>query len=130
MNMFEKATRLKPPLRFNYRGQATVEDLWDIPVSIVNGNYTSLLNDIFCELDAIKEQRRGGLFATKTGKDEILDLKLAIVKHIVEVKVSELQERLNANLKAERKQKLLGMLSAKQDANMSVEDLTKEIDEL
>lgn len=129
--MFEQGIRLK--LRFNYKGLSTIEDLWEIPVVDKNNEYISDLNDIFCELDAIKQQRQKGLYCLKTKEDEIIDLKMAIIEHIFETKKQEHIAYKNVIVKAKRKQKLLGIIAEKQDAslhNMPIEELNKLIDEL
>jgi len=130
--MFEEAIRLK--LRFPFRGQCPTEDLWDIPIKKdKDGNYVSELDDIYCELDAIKQQKQRGLLSKKTEEDEILELKINIVKYILETKLEEMKVRENEVLKAEKKQKLLGFIAKKQDEKyegMSLEDLNKLVDEL
>ena len=129
--MFERATRLK--LRFNYKGLCQVEDLWDIQVKKENDEYVSELNTIYCELEAMKNDRQKGLYVTRTVEDEIIDLKQAIIKYIFETKKQELIVRENVIARANRKQKLLGVIATKQDAelhDMSVEELNKLVDEL
>ena len=122
--MFEKATRLK--LRFNFKGQSTVEDLWDMPIQA--------LDQIFKGLNVqLKAQKEESLLEIKSKEDEILDLKISIVKHVVEVRLREQKAREDEVSKAAKKQKLLGIIAEKQDANlreMSVDDLTKLVDEL
>jgi hypothetical protein len=122
--MFEKATRMK--LRFTHKGLCTVEDLWDIPLEA--------LDRIFKDLNIkIKAQKEESLLETRSKEDEILDLKIAIVKHIVEVRLSEQKARKDIAAKSEKKQKLLGIIAEKQDnalRDLSVDELTKLVDEL
>jgi hypothetical protein len=122
--MFEKAVRLK--LRFTHKGLCTVEDLWDIPLES--------LDRIFKELNTnLKAQKEESLLATRSKEDEILDLKISIVKHIVEVRLSEQKARKDLAAKLAKKQNLLGIIAEKQDnalRDMSVDDLTKLVDEL
>jgi hypothetical protein len=122
--MFEKATRLK--LRFTHKGLCTVEDLWDIPLES--------LDRIFKDLNIkLKAQKEESLLETRSKEDEILDLKIAIVKHIVEVRLSEQKARTDLAAKSTKKQKLLGIIAEKQDSalrDMSVDELTKLVDEL
>lgn len=42
--MFEKATRIK--LRFDFKGQITTEDLWDIPVKSLNTMYSDMSKEL------------------------------------------------------------------------------------
>jgi hypothetical protein len=122
--MFEKAARMK--LRFPHKGLCTVEDLWDIPLEA--------LDRIFKDLNIkIKAQKEESLLETRSKEDEILDLKIAIVKHIVEVRLSEQKARKDLAAKSEKKQKLLGIIAEKQDnalRDLSVDELTKLVDEL
>jgi hypothetical protein len=122
--MFEKAVRLK--LRFTHKGLCTVEDLWDIPLES--------LDRIFKELNTkLKTQKEESLLATRSKEEEILDLKISIVKHIVEVRLSEQKARKDLAAKLSKKQNLLGIIAEKQDnalRDMSVDDLTKLVDEL
>lgn len=122
--MFEKATRLK--LRFNYKGVCTVEDLWDL--SLKN------LDSMFKELNSqLKTQKEESLLDTKSNEDTVLELKIAIIKHIVEVKLNENKAKTERLEKVARKQKLLEIIAEKQDEqlkNMSLDDLTKLVDEL
>lgn len=122
--MFEKATRMK--LRFNYRGLCFVEDLWDL--------HLKSLDEIYKELNAQNRvQKEESLLETRTKQNDLLDLQIAIVKHIVAVKLQEQKDRQDKVEKSERKQKILSIISEKQDAdlrNLSVDDLTKLINEL
>lgn len=122
--MFEKAVRLK--LRFNHKGLCTVEDLWDIPLES--------LDRIFKELNIkLKAQKEESLLETRSKEDEIVDLKISIVKHIVEVRLSEQKARKDLAAKLAKKQKLLGIIAEKQDdalRDLSVDELTKLVDDL
>lgn len=122
--MYEKAARLK--LRFNHKGLCTAEDLWDLPLRE--------LDAIFKSLNAqLRTEKEESLLEQKSQEDEILELKVAIVRHVVEVRLQEQKEREDAAAKADRKQKLLGIIADKQDAelrDMSVEELTKLVEGL
>lgn len=122
--MFEKAARLK--LRFNHKGLCTVEDLWDLPLRE--------LDTIFKELNAqLRTEKEESLLEVKSQADELLELKIGIVKHVVGIRLQEQKEREDAAAKADRKQKLLGIIAEKQDAelrDMPVDDLKKLIDEV
>lgn len=122
--MFEKASRLK--LRFNYRGMASVEDLWDLPLTA--------LDAIFKTLNAaMKAQKEESLLEIKSQADEILDLQIGIVKHIVEVRLAEQKAKQDEAANATRKQKILGIIADKQDAalqNLPIEELKKLVGEM
>ena len=97
--MFEKAVRLK--LRFNHKGLCTVEDLWDISLES--------LDRIFKDLNIkLKTQKEESLLETRSKEDEILDLKISIVKHIVEVRLSEQKARKDLAAKLDEKTEIAG----------------------
>jgi hypothetical protein len=122
--MFEQATRTK--LRFPFRGLISVEDLWDL--SVQN------LDSVFMTLNSqAKQAKEESLLAEKKKEDEVLELQIEIVKHIVSVKQAEAVAKLQAKENREKKQKLYAILAAKEEEslqNMSKEDIQKMIDAL
>ena len=122
--MFERAARLK--VRFNHKGMCTVEDLWDIPLKSLDSIYKGLNAQL-------KDQKEESLLLTRSPADEILDLQIAIVKHVVTIRLQERKDRNNEVAVAAKKKKVLGIIADKQDEdlkNMSVEDLTKMASEM
>jgi len=113
-------------LRFIHKGLCTVEDLWDLPLKS--------LDSIFKELNnRLKMQKEESLLETKSNEDEILDLQVALIKHVVEVRLAEKKLRLDATEKAARKEKLLGIIAEKQEEGlrgMSIEELTGLVNSL
>ena len=122
--MFEKASRMK--LRFNYKGVCSVEDLWDLKLTD--------LDKIYKDLNKDKRDTEGdSLLEDKTEGNELLELQISIVKHIVEVRLEERNIAKDLKEKKEKKQKLLAIISEKQDQqlrDMPVEELIKLVDEL
>jgi hypothetical protein len=122
--MFETAVRSK--FRFPFRGVISVEDLWDLSVEYLDLVFKALNS----QLKQVKEE---SLLNKKSKQDEELDMKIEIVKHIVKVKLEEENLRLKAREKREQKQKILEIMSAKQDEslqNKSIEELTAMLNEL
>ena len=123
-NIFELASRMK--IRFAYRGMITVEDLWDLSVQE--------LDRIFQKLNkALKESKEESLLSPQAKEDSELAIAVAIVRHIVEVKLAEAAIALAAVERKAKKQKILTILADKQDdslRNMSSEDLTKMLEDL
>ncbi len=122
--MFEKATRGK--YRYPYRGSCTTEDLWDLDVQELDEVF-KLLN---LELKGTQEE---SLLTVNTKDNEVLAAKVAIVRHVVEVKLQEAENKKLAKEKKARKQRLLEVLANKQDTELqgkSTEELQKMIDEL
>ena len=113
--MFDRASRLK--VRFDYRGACSVEDLWDLSVQDLDVVYKNLN----AKSKAMKED---SLLEEKTQQDEVLQLKIDIVKHIVTIKLQEAEERKNEKERRAKKQKLLSVLEEKQDAQLH--DLSPE----
>lgn len=70
---------------------------------------------------------------TKTSVDTELGVQIAIVKHIVFVKLAEKEAAEKASARKAQKQKIMSIIAAKQDEvlqNSSVDDLQKMLDEL
>ncbi len=122
--MFIQARRQK--IRFPYKGTASVEDLWDLPVTE--------LDKIFKQLNAeAKKMQEESLLETKSDEDKKLAVQIGIVKYIVSVK---LEEKKAAEMERERKkqkQKIMSILASKQDEALkdkSIEELEKMLGEL
>jgi hypothetical protein len=122
--MFIKAARKK--MRFPYKGQATVEDLWDLPVTE--------LDKIFKILNAeAKKAKEESLLETKSEESEKLAVRIGIIKYIVSVKLEEKKEAELAKERKEQKQRIMKVLASKQDEELkgkSVEELEKMLEEL
>ena len=123
-NIFERAAEQK--LRFPCRGSISTEDLYDLRVEE--------LDRLFKVLNAkVKIEAEESLLKPKEKTTTELDLQIAIVRHVVGVKLAEADERKNRAAKKAQKQKLLEILSEKQDMdlrNKSVEELTKMLEAL
>ena len=122
--MFEYAVRNK--VRFPFKGLISVEDLWDLTLTNLDSIY-KILNK------QVKQSEEESLLNTKTTVDKELDVQIAIVKHIVAVKLAEQEAREKASAKKAQKQKIMAIIASKQDEalqNSSVEDLQKMLDEL
>ena len=105
--LFIIATRKK--FRFPYKGQASVEDLWDLSLRE--------LDTIFKALNAqVKQTNEESLLATKSKEESILDAKIAIVKHIFQVKQSEAEAAKTAAANAAQRQRIGEIIAAKEDA--------------
>ncbi len=122
--MFEIATRNK--FRFPYKGQISVEDMWDLSLPA--------LDSVFKALNAqIKQVKEESLLSTKSKADETLELQIEIVKYIVSVKLAEKEAREKAAVNKEMKQKIMQIKAARQDKALleaSDEDLDKLLAEL
>lgn len=122
--MFEKASVMK--LRFNYKGICSVEDLWDISLPALDQMYKNLR----------KEQKNSdeeSLLKTASEENNVLSLQIDLIKYIVDLRIAAKQQIAEASEKAAKKQRLLRIISDKQDQehkDMSIEDLTKLVEAL
>lgn len=122
--MFIKASREK--MRFPYRGQATVEDLWDLTVTE--------LDKIYKSLNAMsKATKEESLLELTSEEDKEITAQIEIIKYIVSVKLEEKKLAEMAKERKEQKQKIMSILASKQDEALhgkSIEELEKMLDEL
>ena len=122
--MFEYAVRNK--VRFPFKGMISVEDLWDLTLTNLDSIYKTLNKQV-------KQSEEESLLNTKTTVDKEIDVQIAIVKHIVAVKLSEQEAREKASAKKAQKQKIMAIIASKQDEalqNSSVEDWQQILAEL
>lgn len=116
--MFEQASRLK--FRFDSaRGQLTVEDLWDLPLTSSVGR--PCLDDIARQLNrALKTNQEEDVSFVEpaTPKTTILQDKFDIVKHIIAVRLAERNAAADERARAEKKQRILEIIAKKQDASL------------
>ncbi|MBO5969872.1 MAG: hypothetical protein J6S14_15400 [Clostridia bacterium] len=125
-NIFELAAKHK--FRYNFRGEITTEDLFDLSVNDLDSIYKNLK----------KEQEKSGetgLLVTQSKEDAICATKMEIVQYIFSQKQ---QEKADQKAKAEKKlqrQKILQTLYEKQESEMKSKsaaelmDMLKELDD-
>lgn len=122
--LFEIATRKK--LRFPFKGQITVEDLWDLKPENLDSIYKTL------NAENKKEQSEESLMAAKKPESG-LDIQIEIVRYIFTIKMHEAAARMQEKERADQKRKLLAIYAQKEDeeiSKMSKEDIKKMIDAL
>jgi len=115
--MFEIAIRNK--YRFPHKGQATVEDLWDLSPQSLDAVFKTLNSQV-------KVNQEESLLTTRSAADTELAVKIDIVKYIFAVKTAEAEQAKRAKANKEKKQKLMALIADKQDeelAGKSVEEL-------
>lgn len=115
-NIFEKAIRNK--IRFQYKGQLSTEDLWDLTLEELSNLYANTKKES-------KSSEEGLLISSrKTKSEKEIELKLEVVKYVFDEKQIEAEE---AKTKAENKRKkeyLKGILERKQ--NEAIESKSQE----
>lgn len=122
--MFEAATRNK--YRFPFRGQISVEDLWDLTPAQLNTVFKTLST----EAKAAEEE---SLVRQRTEEEVVLENKIAIVRYIFEKKQEEAEARKQKAVNAEKRRRLMDLIASKEEAALgekSIEDLKKMLEEL
>lgn len=110
MSNFEKASKVK--LRFDINGNCTTEDLWDFSKEKL-ADYEVLLQE------RIEKQGKSNRFAKKKATTAADELRLAIVSHIIDIKIAEEEESAQSIIKKQEREKLLALLSKKQEEKLS-----------
>lgn len=131
VSIFEKASKQK--LRFETsKGFISTEQLWDLPLQSNTGKVN--LDDLAKEVSAKLKESEVESFVTK-GKASNTDdkLRLDILKHVIDVRVTEKEALSNQRANAERKRLLLDVLAEKRAANLASlteEQIQAELDSL
>ncbi len=129
MEIFAQATRQK--LRFvTTKGQASVEDLWDMPLT--SSRHTSL-DSLAREYAQELRNSEVGSFVEPSEVDEGLQLRFDVVKYIIDTKLAERDEKTAAKAKEAQKEKLQAIIEQKRDEHLStktIEELEQEIAKL
>lgn len=121
--MFEAASRLK--LRFASQvGQLSVEDLWDLPLtSATKPNLDAIAVELNRQLKGTEES-----FVSTGKKNAVLELKFEVVKHIIDVRVTENQAKIDERNRQERKAQIADLIEQKKSEGLkalSLEELEK-----
>lgn len=116
-DLFKIATKKK--YRFSYKGQVTVEDLWDLSVEELDKIYKNLKS---LQKNASEES----LLQTVTKEDKELNNKIEIIKAIVTDKLAAKDRAMKAVSQRAQNQRILEIMADKQDAALkekSIEEL-------
>lgn len=122
--MFEYATRNK--VRFPFKGLISIEDLWDLSLTELDSIYKTLNKKV-------KQANEESLLNTKSKEDKTTEIQIEIIKYIVTIKQEEAARSMAAAERRAKKQKILEVLAAKEDASLqdkSPEELQKMLSEL
>lgn len=121
MSIFEQASRLR--LRFDLQGQITTEQLW-------TANYDTLVEYEASLADTVesygKTTRR--VKTRRTKEQELNELRLAIVSHVLNVRDEEAEAAVKAAESKAQRENILELIQRKRNQaleQMSLEDLEK-----
>lgn len=116
--MFEEALRRK--LRFNYKGNLTVEDLWDLSLEQLNELYGILMKK--------KRSSVTDSLISESAEDKEFNLKIEIVKNIFNVLSVEQQTRIDKAQNKAKRDRIDAIIARKQEKaleDMSIEELER-----
>lgn len=123
--LFVIASRMK--YRYPYKGLISTEDLWDLSPQDLD----SIFKTLNSQLKALGEE---SLLAEAEDKGAgVLRNKIDIIKYILREKLETRARNEQAAANAAKRQRIMEVIASKEDAalrDMSVEDLTKMLDEL
>ena len=129
-NIFERASRMGL-LFATVKGNATVTDLWGLPLTSKNGvSLDSVSKLVMTEVNSVKQE---SLVATPSASDTVTTLRVDILKHIIATKQADSEAQRGAAARAARRQELLALQDNNNkaaDAALSPEDIQKELDSL
>lgn len=125
VNIFEVASRQK--LRFDtVRGQVSVEDLWDLPLTSNTGKPN--LDSIAVDLHKKMNESSLSFVSNRTKDQTETAVKFQLVKHVIDVKMAEAAEAASARDRAEKRNLILGEINRRQEQellNLPLEELQK-----
>ena len=114
VDLFKVAAKKK--YRFNFKGQLTVEDLWELSVEDLDKIYKNL-----------KSQQRNSqeesLLQTASKEDRELSNKIEIIKTIFTDKLVAREKALKVAEKKAQNQRILEIMADKQDAALKEKSL-------
>lgn len=123
--MFQQAARLK--LRFKTsKGLVTVEDLFDFPLTALDALAKTLRK-------RVQDNNLESFIAPHQKKDKVLELQFEIVKHIITTRLAEVEAAENAELKRQKRAKIISLIEDKKDDALkesSLEELTALLNNL
>jgi len=134
MSIFEQATRqalrFAAPVGALPAGTFTTEQLWELPLTSKTGrtNLDGMARAVHSELKGLEEV--SFVDSKPDPRKTELELQLEILKHIIAAKLAERDAAKLAVQNAEKKQRLMAILAAKEDeklTGMSKEEIEAEI---
>lgn len=127
MDLFERASRAQ--LRFDSPvGDLTTEQLWDLPLT-ARGERTPNLNKLAIEVNRrLKDLGEESFVDVRPNPEKTkLELKLEILKHVIESRQKEAEAATKREETLQRKRKIEEILASKKDQELSAKT-TEELE--
>jgi len=124
-NIFELASRKQFRYSLN-KGTINTEDLWELSLETLDKLAKSLNKEL-------KESEEESFIKTRTVANKTLEAKFEVVKHVINVKLAEAEEKAEKAKKQAKKEQLLELINRKELQsleNKSIEELTAELQTL
>jgi len=124
-NLFELASRKQFRYSLN-KGTINTEDLWELSLEALDRLAKSLNKEL-------KESEEESFIKTRTVANKTLEAKFEVVKHVINVKLAENEEKAEKAKKQAKKEQLLELIGRKELQsleNKSIEELTAELQNL
>ena len=103
----------KAKFRFSTtRGNVSVEDLWDIPLTGQDFSLNKVAQDLSKQLKALGEE---DFVSIKVAKDKTLEQKLDLVKYVIAARLKEAKAHSDAVAKKEIRNKARQILADRED---------------
>jgi hypothetical protein len=122
--LFEQATKSR--IRFTTSiGALTTEDLWELPLTARKKGccLDEVAKSIHREL---KDSEEESFVVKATKPNEVLQLKMDVVKHVIKVRLAEREEAMLAAARKEKKQQIMAIIADKEVESLK----TASLDEL
>ena len=123
--LFELASRKQFRYSLN-KGTINTEDLWELSLETLDKLAKSLNKEL-------KESEEESFIKTRTVANKTLEAKFEVVKHVINVKLAENEEKAEKAKKQAKKDQLLELIGRKELQsleNKSIEELTAELQTL
>lgn len=120
-NIYKEASKQK--LRFQFKGNLSLEDLWSLRLTDLD----SIYKDLNSKLNLATEE---SLLTTVSSEDEELSLKIDIIKDVVKTKQEENAKKLNESKNRKEKERIKEALAKKQDEafdNLTEDELREKL---
>jgi hypothetical protein len=121
--MFEKASREKYRIE-SPQGVLSIEDLWDLPLISphpARANLDDIAKRLHRQIRRVGEEE--SFVETRETTDDTVVTMFEIVKHVIKVRLAEMETRKQKRVALEKKQQILSLISKKQGEALEAKSL-------